>query len=138
MKYLKENYFKEMDNLRDHFNFSTKKVNTDIFYSSKKNKNINNISAMCTVNWSFDFNFYKGDGVEITPVMKTIDFTFFIDKFIEGSEETEEVEEIFTFECNYLNTKIILPKNEYESILFLPEYVDYDYDKKKALVYLKN
>lgn len=138
MKYLKkinENLSNNDSELRDLFTFISDDVSLDINYSSKKHKEIDNLKGSCDIEWNCDFNFFKNKGVEIYPYIKKIYFTFFIDEYIDDNGNTEEIEEEYVLEYDGKNIKIEWNKNDYESVTFMPNSVEFDYDKKIATVY---
>jgi len=135
MKYLKavtENL--SNNDFHNLFEFISDDVDLEINYKSSNNKDIDDIKGSCDVEWKCDFNFFKNRGVEIYPYIKKIDFTFFIDKYIDN-DNSEEIEEEFILEYDGQNIKIEWNKNDYESITFIPNSVEFDYDKKTAVVY---
>jgi len=135
MKYLKnisENL--QEDDFRSLFEFVTDDVSLDIDYSPKKHKDIDDIRGTCDITWKCDFNFFKNKGVEIYPYIKKIDFTFFVDRYIDNEENTKEIEEEYTLEYDGENIKIEWSNHEYDSITFMPNTIVFDYDKKTAVI----
>ncbi|NPV13044.1 MAG: hypothetical protein HPY57_14860 [Ignavibacteria bacterium] len=132
MKYLKKvNEFSLYDD--SSFQFYTQDIK-DVTINFT-DKNVDYMRGTASVKWFLDFDFKGDKGVEIYPVIQLVTIYLYKDVYIDDDGNTEEQYEEINIEHNNTKVEIDGVGDNSISILYYPSSINYDYDKKEAVVF---